>query len=583
MNNGQRRTTLAIGTLVVIVACLTLGPALMLLVGSFSQGLGTFGAFTLEKYARVYGDPRLYQVITNTLIYSFGAAFLATALALILAYLNFRTDIPFRGVLHLLPVVSMMIPHLAYGSSWAMLLNPTNGMLNLILRDIGLGPINIYSLPGMIFVEGLLDLPVAYLVIVAAMASFDSSLEEASWVSGRSRAVTWWKIVLPILRPAILAAITLVLIRSLSAFAIPSVLGVPGRIEVLTTFIYRLINVGFVPDYGRAAAVGISVLGAAIVLVYLYRHLTARAERFVTISGKGYRPTISPLGRWRYPLGVFVLLLGVLLIVLPVLVLAYTSLVPYVMAPGVESFRQMTLRHWTAVLNDPLTLRALRNSITLALSGATAGIALATLASYVIVRIRTRSSAVLESLTFLSFSFPGLIIGIGFMWLFARTSLYGTLWALLIAYVGTYLPYAIRPLTSTFIQISKDLEDASAVSGAGFSRTFRKVVAPLALPGVLSGWTLLVVMFVRELDLSTILARPGSEVLSIQLYRAVADALWGRVAALGLIMVAISTTLVVLANGLVARLQRPRVAREGRRKAAASGQVGVGGETPGVA
>lgn len=561
MQTGQISTKWLIGVLLVIVGGLTLGPALMLVVGSFSEGLGALGTFTLEKYARVYSDVRLPQVIINTLIYAFGSAFLATTLAVILAYLNFRTDIPFRGVLHLLPVVSMMIPHLAYGSSWALLLNPTNGMLNLILQQFGLGPINIYSLPGMIFVEGLLDLPVAYLVVVAAMASFDSSLEEASWVSGRSRGATWWRIILPILRPAILAAITLVLIRSISAFAIPSVLGMPGRVEVLTTFIYRLINVGFVPDYGRAAAVGVSVLGAAVVLVYLYRYLTARSERFVTISGKGYRPTIGHLGIWRWPLGLFVLLLGILLVVLPVLVLLYTSLVPYVMVPGAEAFQQMTFRNWTQVLGDPLTIRALRNSTILALAGATLGILLSTLASYVIVRIRTRSSAVLEALTFLSFSFPGLVIGVGFMWLFARTDLYGTLWALLIGYVAVYLPYGIRPLTSTFIQISKDLEDASAVSGAGFFRTFRKVVAPLALPGVLSGWTMLVVMFVRELDVSTVLARPGSEVLSVQLYRAVADALWGRVAALGLIMVTISTTLVLVANGLARRFSRVGGAR----------------------
>ena len=561
MQTGQISTKWLIAVLLVIVGGLTLGPALMLVVGSFSQGLGALGTFTLDKYVRVYSDARLPQVIVNTVIYSFGAAFFATLLAVILAYLNFRTDIPFRGVLHMLPVVSMMIPHLAYGASWALLLNPTNGMLNLVLRQFGLGPINIYSLPGMIFVEGLLDLPVAYLVIVAAMASFDSSLEEASWVSGRSRAATWWRIILPILRPAILAAITLVLIRCISAFAIPSVLGVPGRIEVLTTFIYRLINVGFVPDYGRAAAVGVSVLGAAVVLVYLYRYLTARSERFVTISGKGWRPTISHLGVWRWPLGLFVLFLGILLVVLPVLVLLYTSLVPYVMVPSAQAFELMTLRNWRQVLGDPLTIRALRNSTILALAGATLGIVLSTLTSYVVVRIRTRSSAVLEALTFLSFSFPGLVIGVGFMWLFARTAIYGTLWALLIGYVAVYLPYGIRPLTSTFIQISKDLEDASAVSGAGFFRTFRKVVAPLALPGVLSGWTMLVVMFVRELDISTVLARPGSEVLSVQLYRAVADSLWGRVAALGLIMVVISTALVLVANGLAGRFSRVGRAR----------------------
>ncbi|HEY8424948.1 MAG TPA: iron ABC transporter permease [Limnochordales bacterium] len=561
MARHNLRASLGIGILVVIVGGLTLGPATMLVVGSFSEGLGAVGAFTLEKYVRVYGDPRLPQVVVNTVIFSLGSALLATALALVLAYLNLRTDIPFRGVLHLLPVVSMMIPHLAFAASWALLLNPTNGMINQMLRQLGVGPINIYTLPGMVFVEGLLDLPVAYLVVVAAMSTFDSSLEEASWVSGRSRAATWWRIVLPVLRPAILAAITLVLIRSLSAFAVPSVLGMPGRVEVLTTFIYRQISVGFLPDYGRAAAVGVSALAAAVVLVYLYRYLTARSERFVTISGKGYRPTITDLGRWRYPLGIFVLALGGLLIVLPVLVLLYTSLVPYLMAPGAAALSQLTLRHWQHVLRDPLTLRALRNSVTLAIVGATAAIVLSTFASYVIVRMRTRTSGILETLTFLSFSFPGLIIGVGFMWLFARTKLYGTLWALLIAYVATYLPYAIRPLTSTFIQISKDLEDASAVSGAGFLRTFRRIVTPLALPGVLSGWTLMAVMFVRELDVSTVLARPGTEVLSVQVFRAVADALWGRVAALGLIMVAISTTLVLLANGLARRLVRMGAAR----------------------
>lgn len=245
--------------------------------------------------------------------------------------------------------------------------------------------------------------------------------------------------------------------------------------------------------------------------------------------------------------------LGLALIVLPVLVLLYTSLVPYLMPPGAEAFSRMTLRHWQHVLRDPLTARALRNSIALAVVGATAGVVLSAFVSYAIVRLRTRASGILESFTFLSFAFPGVIIGIGFLWLFVRTPLYGTLGGLLVAYVATYLPYAVRPLTSTFIQISRDLEDASAVSGAGFFRTFRRVVTPLALPGVISGWLLMALMFVRELDVSTVLARPGTEVLSVQVFRAVADAVWGRVAALGLIMVGISTALVLLANALAGR------------------------------
>ena len=325
--------------LVVVVGVLTLAPAVMLVVGSFSQGFGAFGDFTLEKYVRVYTDPRLYGVLLNTFIFTFGSALIATAMAFGLAYLNFRTDAPFRGLLHLLPILSMMVPHLAFGTSWAILLNPTNGIVNVFLRDtLGLGIINIYSLTGMVFIEGLLELPVAYLVIAAAMRSFDTALEEASWINGGSSRRTMFKIILPMLQPALLAALMLVVIRALGAFAIPSVLGMPARIDVLTTHVYGMVTTGFLPDYGRAAAVGISVLLTAIVLVFVYRYYTRAAERFVTIGGRGYKPQRVKLGRMRWPAGLLSLLVGFLLVVVPVLVLGYVSVIPYMMAPSAEAF-----------------------------------------------------------------------------------------------------------------------------------------------------------------------------------------------------------------------------------------------------
>lgn len=540
--------------LVLVVGFLTLAPAIMLVVGSFSQGLGAFGDFTLEKYIRVYTDPRLYRVLVNTFIFTFGSALIATGLAFGLAYLNFRTDAPFRGLLHLIPILSMMVPHLAFGTSWALLLNPTNGMLNVFLRDtLGLGIINIYSLTGMVVVEGLLELPVAYLVIAAAMRSFDTALEEASWINGGSSRRTMFRIILPMLQPALLAALMLVVIRALGAFAIPSVLGMPARIDVLTTYVYTMVTTGFLPDYGRAAAVGISVLLTAIVLVVVYRYYTRASERFVTIGGRGYRPQQVKLGAMRIPLGLASLLIGIVLVIVPVVVLAYVSVIPYMMAPGPRAFSMLTWTHWQSVLADRLTGTAFRNSVFLALAGATFGIVMSTLSSYIIVRVRNWGSALLEVLAFTSFAFPGLVLAIGFMWAFVRTDLYGTIWALLIGYVATYLPFGIRPLTSTFIQIGKDLEEASFISGAGFLRTLRRVVMPLALPGIVSGWTLMAVMFIRELDLSVILARPGTEVLSVLMYRAVHDAYWGRVATIGVIMILLSTTLILLTNLLTRR------------------------------
>src|SRR5690554_679632 len=525
----------------------------MLVVGSLSQGLGAFGDFTFEKYISVYTNPRLYGVLLNTLIFTVGSAAVATGLAFGLAYLNFRTDAPFRGLLHLIPILSMMVPHLAFGTSWAILLNPTNGIINVFLRDtLGLGVVNVYSMAGMVFIEGLLELPVAYLVIAAAMRSFDTALEEASWISGGSSRRTMFKVILPMLQPALLAALMLVVIRALGAFAIPSVLGMPARINVLTTHVYGMVTTGFLPDYGRAAAVGISVLLTAIVLVFVYRYYTRAAERFVTIGGRGYKPQRVKLGRMRWPAGLLSLLVGIILVVVPVVVLGYVSVIPYMMAPSAEAFSMLTWTHWQQVLGDRLTSRAFTNSVFLALVGATLGIILSTLSSYIIVRIRNFGSALLEIFAFTSFAFPGLVLAIGFMWAFVRTDLYGTIWALLIGYIATYLPFGIRPLTSTFIQIGKDLEEASFISGAGFMRTLRRIIAPLAMPGIISGWTLMAVMFVRELDLSVILARPGTEVLSVLMYRAVHDALWGKVATIGIIMIALSTTLIILTN-LVAR------------------------------
>ena len=318
-------------SLIVIVGFLTVSPVVMLLLGSFSEGLGAFGIFTLEKYVKSYTDPALLEIIVNTIVFMIGSSLVATALALFMAYLNTRTNIPFKVLFQIISIVPMMIPHILFAVSWGLLLNPSNGLINLVLKQIlnlQDSPFNIYSLPGMILVEGLLDLPVSYLIIAPAMSSFDVSLEESSKVCGSSNLRTLFKITLPVLRPAILASVTLVAIRSLESFAVPSALGMPGRIYLLSTHIYRIIATGFAADYGMAAAVGMSALAASVTLIVLYRHLTSESEKYVTISARGYRPGLIELHRGKIPLFVIVALLSFVLIVLPVLVLLYTSLVP---------------------------------------------------------------------------------------------------------------------------------------------------------------------------------------------------------------------------------------------------------------
>jgi iron(III) transport system permease protein len=215
----------------------------------------------------------------------------------------------------------------------------------------------------------------------------------------------------------------------------------------------------------------------------------------------------------------------------------------------------MSWAHWIEVLQDSTSIVSLKNSIVLAVVGATLGVLLSIFVAYVVVKVRTRAAGLLESLSFLSFSFPGIVIGIGFMWFFVQTPLYATLTALLIAYIATYLPYGVRPLASAFVQVHAHLEESSLVCGASRMTTLRRIIVPLLIPGIVSAWILMATMFLRELTVSIVLSRPGSEVLAVQILSFADDGLWGKLSALGIIMILISTALVMLATLAGARFK----------------------------
>jgi iron(III) transport system permease protein len=298
-----------------------------------------------------------------------------------------------------------------------------------------------------------------------------------------------------------------------------------------------------------------SVLAASVILIIVYRALTSESERYVTISSRGFRPAVVELKGARIPLFLVVGLLSLILIVLPVVVLFYTSLVPYSMVPSARAFSLMSWKHWIEVLQDPISVLSLKNSLLLGVSGATLGVLLSIFVAYVIVKVRTTASGILESLSYLSFSFPGIVIGIGFMWFFVQTPLYATLWALLIGYIAIYMPYGIRPLSSAFVQIHAHLEESSRVCGASSLTTMRRIMVPLLVPGIVSAWILMATMFVRELTLSVVLSRPGTEVLAVQILRFAEDGLWGKLSALGIMMILVSTSLVAVATLVGARFR----------------------------
>jgi iron(III) transport system permease protein len=537
-----------------IIAFLSLYPTYFLFYGSLTDApLGVPGHFTLQNYVRAYSDPEAYLLLLNSFIFGFGASGFSLIFSLTLAWITIRTNAPFRRLFELTAIIPNILPPILVSISWVMLLNPSNGMINAsIVNLFGLekGPFNIYSMAGLIFVEGLILTPLAFLIIAAAMKSMDPSLEESAKTLGSGEFGVMRRITFPLLRPAILAAATLNFVRALESFDTPAIIALPARIEVFTTKIWREALGSFPTNHNLAATYGVGILGIALVFVYLYRRFTSQVESFSTVTGKGFRPHQIDLGPWRYAASGAAFLLLILLVVLPILVLLLVALMPYYHLPTWQTWQNLTLENFHYVWATPRVHRAFANSLFLALVGATACMLLASLASYITVRSKIAGRGIIEGLVFIPWAFPGTAMALGLLWAYVDFPIpvYGTIWIILIAYVTRFLPYGLRAVTSTIIQVHKELEEASIVCGAGFIATFRRILIPMMRPGVMAGWIILMTIFMREFSSTLFLYSPGAEPLGPLLYFLYLDGMRGRVAAIGLVISLISVILIAIAQ-----------------------------------
>ena len=537
-----------------VIAFLSLYPTAFLFYGSLVDApLGVPGHFTLQNYVRAYSDPEAYPLLLNSFIFGIGASGLSVIFALTLAWITIRTNAPFRRLFELTAIVPNILPPILVSISWVLLLNPSNGLINAaIVNFLGVekGPFNIYSIPGMIFVEALILTPLAFLVIAAALKSMDPSLEESAKTLGSGEFGVMRRITFPLIRPAILAAATLNFVRAVESFDTPAIIALPARIEVFTTKIWREALGSFPTNHNLAAAYGVGILVIALIFVYIYRRLTSQVESFSTVTGKGFRPHQIDLGRWKYAASGVALLLLTLLVVLPVLVLLLVALLPYYHVPTWQTWHHLTLDHFRYIWTTPRVHKAFFNSMLLALSGATICMLLASFASYITVRTKIAGRGLLDGLVFIPWAFPGTALALGLLWAYVDFPLpiYATLWIILIAYVTRFLPYGLRAVSSTIIQVHKELEEASIVCGAGFLATFRRVLIPMMRPGVMAGWIILVTIFMREFSATLFLYSPGSEPLGPLLYFLYLDGMRGRVAAIGLVISAISVILIAIAQ-----------------------------------
>lgn len=541
-----------IGGTIVVVAVLTLTPLGFLLWQSFSTAATAAKPAepTLQNYLHVFTSDKTGRVLWNSIVFAFGTSILALVIGTLFAWLNERTNTPFKVLFYAASIVPLIVPSILFAVSWVMLTSPKIGLFNLVLKSwFGLSdPVfDIYSMGGMIWVEGLHYAPIAFLMMSSAFRSMDPSLEESAMMSGASIPQIAWRITFRLAWPSATASFLVLFILSIESFEVPALLGMPANIDMITTTIYEALK-AYPSNVGSAAAHAVLLLIIAGIGIYFQTRLSGQGGRFSTVTGKGFRPRPMDLGKWRIPAAILVIVYMAFAIVLPFLVLLWSSLNKYYSVPSWNALNRLSFGAYVNVLNYPAAGRALWNSVGLAIGTATLVMLLTAVICWIVIRTRLPGRWLLDMLASLPMVFPGIVLGLAVMvcFLYVNIGIYGTIWIIFIAYVIRFMPYGMRYNTTSMLQIHKDLEESAAMSGASWSATFRRIVLPLLKPGLLAGWTFIVVVSIRELSSSVLLYSPGSEVLSIVIWELWLNGQYVELSAFGVMMIVALFAIVML-------------------------------------
>src|SRR5258706_1663240 len=473
-----------------LVLLLVSVPLFFLIVGSFSTarlpGDFAFSTMGLENYRKIYSDPGTLDIFANTIIYVSGSVVIGITLAVTLAWLVERTNMLGKIWIYAGVPMTLAVPAMLQAMAWVLLLSPRIGLLNKSLQSLfGLAeaPINIYSLGGMVFIEGLRLVPTAFLMLVPLMRGMDPSLEEAAAVSGARPFSTARKITLRLLAPGLVAVMIYQAMTALEVFEIPGILGLPAGIYVFSTKIYAVVrSATFLPVYGQANAFAMIYLFIALFTTYFYTRMISRVERYTIITGKGYRPRLLDLGRWRHAAFGLVIFYLFFAIALPFLVFLYTSFLGFLQAPSAQAFATLPLKNYRFLAEYGEVGSALQNTLMMVLITATATVVLSFFVSLVVVRSKFWGRKLLDQLAFLPHAIPGIVMGIAFFWVFLKIDfvpIYGTIWPMAIGFTAGFLSYGTRSMNAALLQVHKELEEAAYVSGA---RPWRTLLPAVFLP-----------------------------------------------------------------------------------------------------
>ena len=532
-----------------IFAILVLPPLLFLVKGALSVEEGPVTRFTLERFGRILAQRGIWMSAFNSVVFALGSAIVALLIGGVNAWLVERTDTPFKPLAYLTTIISLGTPYVLYTSSWLLLLarsGPINSWYRELTGDTGV-LINVYGLGGMIFIEGLLWSPLVFLLLGSTLRNFNPDLEEAARMSGAGTWATLRKITLRLSMPSILALAMLVFIRTIEAFEVPALVGLPGRVHVLTTDIYEMMHRTMPPDIGSASTLSIVLLGVVALLLYYYGKLTRSAEKFATITGKNFRPNQIPLGVFR-PIGGAILVLNfVLLLILPMLILVWASLLPFYQTVRSSAFKLLSFNHYINIFESSRYLSLLGNTLLVAVVTATLVMGLTALAAWLSVR-KAPGARIVDQLGTVPLVFPGIVLGVGVMQFFlaAPFGVYGTIWIIVWAFLINYLPYGVRYSYAGMLQVHRELEEAAAVSGASPLVGFRRIILPLLAPSLIAGWLFIFLLATRVLTLPVLLSGPSSQTMAVAMFDLWSNGQGPELAALGLLWSCAMTTIALI-------------------------------------
>jgi len=510
---------------------------------------GSFDQFTFKFYTELITNPRFFHNLINTSIFAVGSAAVAIFLGVLQAWIVERTNTPGRQYMFLVAIVSLGIPHVLYVVSWLLLLGKS-GPVNQILRALlatNSTVVDVYSMWGMILVEGVGYAPLTFLLLSSVFRGTDASFEEASMMSGAGIMTTFRLITFKLSMPGVMALMLLIIIRAFESFEVPALIGRAGGVFVLTTDIYESIEIETPPNYGQSGAFSVVLLLLVVGMLYWYNRLSRHAEKYQTITGKGYRPRIMSLGRWRYFTSGVLVLLFLLIIGFPIAMVLFSALQPFYEGISMEAVHRLTLANFARVTESASFTDSIFNTIILGAATATVVTPFTAVCAWLAVR-RYKGGWLLDQLATLPLIFPALVMGVAFLQVFVNMPfpIYGALVSVVIASTVRYLPYGMRYSYAGILQIHDELEEASRVSGARQSVTFFRIVMPLIIPALTTCWLFVFLLSVRAVSMPILLVGPNSQVVAVTLFDLWENGQVTELAAMGVSWMMLMTVVSVL-------------------------------------